>query len=596
MTLAAGARLGPYEILSPLGRGGMGEVYRATDRRLGRDVAIKVIREESDLSEKLLSRFEIEAKAIAALNHPNILALHDIGNEKGVVYAVMELLEGETLRTRLGRGRLPVAKTIEFAIQIARGLAAAHERGFVHRDLKPENLFITQDGRVKILDFGLAQQATPVSANADTEETRFTTGAGIVVGTPGYIAPEQMFGEAATPRSDVFAFGVVAYEMLTGSHPFSRGKATDTAAAVVRDNPPPLAPAVAGLPFGLAKILERCLAKHPADRPGSARDLALYLESLGSTGDQESAAPAVAPEEVRRLRLRVVAIACGLLSLLAVTPWMVVEMMSGRAVTQRIDADLLRAEQLVRRVQRERFGALSLTARLIASFPELKALFATDAATVRDYLTSYQQRNPGVPLLAALAADNKVIARTDITTPQAGDENWIGALVGGRGEPIVVEIGGRPHHAAAAAVDAGDNLFGYIVGAAPVDAEFAAALREATQDEVVLLSDSSALASTLRTASPWRTRSEWRSSGGGPDRSTNVTIGVQEFVAREVPLVDKPAVSAVILKSRDEAAQPFGRIQNALAIVALVGLVLAAIAGVLIARAIAGTLERGAGL
>src|SRR6188508_1888152 len=207
MSLETGARLGPYEILSPLGRGGMGEVYRATDTRLGRDVAVKVIRSDAEVDASQLARFEDETRAIAALNHPNILALHDIGNANGVVYAVMELLDGETLRTRLARGRLPVPKTVDFAVQIARGLAAAHERGFIHRDLKPDNLFITQDGRVKILDFGLAQQEAPTSPDADTQATRFTTGKGIVVGTPGYIAPEQMFGAPATTRSDLFAFG-----------------------------------------------------------------------------------------------------------------------------------------------------------------------------------------------------------------------------------------------------------------------------------------------------------------------------------------------------------------------------------------------------
>jgi hypothetical protein len=590
MSLSAGMRLGPYEILSPLGRGGMGEVYRATDTRLGRAVAVKVIRAESGITERQLSRFESEARAIAALNHPNILALHDIGNDNGVVYAVMELLEGETLRARLGRGRLPIAKAIELAVQIARGLAAAHERGFVHRDLKPENVFVTQDGHVKILDFGLAQQAEPVSANSDTKETRFTTGTGIVVGTPGYIAPEQMFGEAATSKSDLFAFGVVVHEMLSGSHPFSRPTVTDTAAAIIRDNPPPLITAVAGLPSGLASILERCLEKQPADRPGSARDLALYLESIGS--EAEAAPPAVAPQDVRRLRVRLMALACGLLAVLAVVPWIVVRAMSSRAVTETIDADLVRAEQLVRRVQRERFSALSLTARLIASFPELKALFATDAATVRDYLTSYQQRNPGVPLLAALGPDAKMMARTDTATPEPGDEEWIATLLASRGEPIVVRIGGRPYHAAAAPLEAGGNLFGYIVGAAPVDPEFAAALREATQDEVVLLSDTSALASTLRTAAPWRTRDDWRGAGGGPERSTSVTIGVQQFVAREVPLVDKPAVSAVILKSRDEAAQAFGGMHTALLLVALAGLAAAAACGVFITRMIAATLSR----
>jgi protein kinase-like protein len=596
MSLASGARLGPYEIVSPLGRGGMGEVYRATDTRLGRDVAVKVIRSDSEVNATQLARFEDETRAIAALNHPNILALHDIGNSNGVVYAVMELLDGETLRTRLARGKLPVVKTIDYAIQIARGLAAAHERGFIHRDLKPDNLFLTQDGRVKILDFGLAQQEPSVSTDADTQATRFTTGPGIVVGTPGYIAPEQMFGAAATTRSDLFAFGVVVHEMLTGSHPFSRGTVTDTATAIVRDDPPPLSPAVAGLPTGVAKIIERCLEKHAADRPGSARDLALYLEAIGTAPDQAATVQSVEPGEIRRLRLRVLAVACGLAASLAVAPWIIVRAMSSRAVTAAIDADLTRAEQVARRVQRDRFNAVALTARLIASFPELKALFATDAATVRDYLASYQQRNSGAPLLVALGADSKIIARTDNVAPGAGDDEWIGALLGGHGDPIVVPIGGRPYHAAAAPVEAGGNLFGYIIGAAPVDAEFAGALREATQDEVLLFSNAALLASTLRSPAPWRTGEEWRSAGGGPDRSTSVTIGVQQFIAREVPLVDKPSVSAVLLASRDEADAPFGRIQTGLAILALLGLAAAAIGGVLIARAVGRTFNDKLGL
>jgi hypothetical protein len=591
MSLATGARLGPYEILSPLGRGGMGEVYRATDTRLGRDVAVKVIRSDTEVDDSQLARFEDETRAIAALNHPNILALHDIGNANGVVYAVMELLDGETLRTRLARGRLPVAKTIDFAIQIARGLAAAHERGFIHRDLKPDNLFITQDGRVKILDFGLAHQEAPASADAETQATRFTTGRGIVVGTPGYIAPEQMFGAPATTRSDLFAFGVVVHEMLTGSHPFSRGSVTDTAAAIARDDAPPLGPAVAGLPTGVAKIIERCLEKQAADRPGSARDLALYLQAIGATPDQTSTAHSIDRAEARRLRLKVLAIACGLLAIFSVAPWIIVRAMSSRAVTAAIDADLTRAEQVARRVQRDRFNTVSLTARLVASFPELKALFATDAATVRDYLASYQQRNSGVPLLIALGADSKVIARTDNLAPGAGDDEWIGALLGGHGEPIVVQIGDRPYHAAAAPVEAGGNVFGYIVGAAPVDAEFAGALREATQDEVLLFSSTALLASTLRTAAPWRTRDEWRRAGGGVDRSAGVTVGVQQFIGREVPLVEKPAVSAVLLSSRDEADAPFAGIQTSLAVLALAGLAAAAIGGLFIARALAATLK-----
>jgi len=286
------------------------------------------------------------------------------------------------------------------------------------------------------------------------------------------------------------------------------------------------------------------------------------------------------------------AVACGLVALFSMAPWIVARVMSGRAVGTTIDADLARAEQLARRAQRDRFGALSLTARLIASFPELKALFATDAATIRDYLVSYQQRNPGVPLLVALGPDSKVIARTDTPAPSAGDEAWIAALVGNHGDPLVVSIGGKPYHAAISPIEAAGNMFGYIVGAAPVDAEFAATLREATQDEVVLLSGSETLASTLRTPPRWRTRDEWRREGVGPDHAAAVSIGVQEFVAREVVLVEKPPVSAVILKSRDEAGEPFGRIENGLMAIGVLGLVAAALAGVWISRTIAAALQR----
>ena len=221
--IGIGARLGPYEILGPIGRGGMGEVYRARDARLGREVAVKVLPADADQMPDLLPRFEREAQAVAALNHPNILALHDIGNDAGVVYAVMELLEGDTLRVRLEQAkRFTPLKAIDYAIQIARGLAAAHERGIVHRDLKPENIFITHDGRVKILDFGLAQQETTPAGDGVSRDTRFTTEPGVLLGTPGYTAPEQILGEPATVRSDLFALGIVLYEMLTGAHPFRR--------------------------------------------------------------------------------------------------------------------------------------------------------------------------------------------------------------------------------------------------------------------------------------------------------------------------------------------------------------------------------------
>jgi hypothetical protein len=582
--IVIGARLGPFEILGPIGRGGMGEVYRARDARLGREVAVKVLLSDAAQMPDLLPRFQREAQAVAALNHPNILALHDIGNDAGVVYAVMELLEGDTLRARLQQaGRFTPIKAIDYAIQIARGLAAAHERGIVHRDLKPENIFITRDGHVKILDFGLAQQETAPPTDGSSDSTRFTTEPGMLLGTPGYTAPEQILGEPATPRSDLFALGVVVHEMLTGRHPFLRPTLTDTVTAILREDPPSFENAVPGLPVGIAKIVGRCLDKHPTDRPASARDLALFLEAAGADSARLPSGRAIGPEAVPRVRNRILAISCGLLVLLSMVIWGFVRVMADRAVTSAIEADLTRAERLVLRVQRDRLAMLTLTARLVASFPELKALFATDAATVRDYLVSYQQRNPEVPLLVALGPDGKVLARTDEVSASR-DEAWIGSLARAE-EPGVVQIRDRLYHAAAAVADAGGNVFGQVVAAMPADDAFAAALREVTQDEVLLLSDSRVLASTLRGAhTPWRSRDEWRRAGGRADRSIAVDIGVQRFAAREVVLSDKPPLSAVIIKSRDEAIEPFRRIQNGIVLIGLLCAVVAAAGSIWIAR------------
>ena len=588
MGLVGGTRLGPYEILGPIGAGGMGEVYRARDIRLNRDVAVKVLPEDTAVIPDRLPRFEREARAVAALNHPNILAIHDLGNESGLVYAVMELLEGETLRARLAAaGRLSPLKAINYASQIARGLAAAHERGIVHRDLKPENLFITSDGRVKILDFGLAQQeAVPVNV-VDARATRFTTEPGTVLGTPGYMSPEQVLGQPATVRSDLFTFGVIVHEMLTGSHPFLRETIADTVAAILREDPRPLGRV---LPAGLVGILESCLDKHAADRPASARDIALFLEAAGPNSNDSGTWPRVAPADVRRLRNRMVAISCGLLILLSGTTWAFVRTMADRTVAAAIDADLIRADRLVRRVQRERLTALALTARLIASFPELRALFATDTLTIRDFLLSYQQRNPDVPLLIALGPDGTVIARTDDVSASARDDEWIAALIDAPGEGTVVQMRDRPYHAAAATADAGGNVFGHVVGAIPVDDGFAASIREATQDEVVLLSNTAVLASTLRgSQTPWRSHDEWRRAGGGLDRATEVSIGAQRFAAREVVLADHPAVGAIVLKSRDEAIAPFRRIQTGVIVIGMLCVAVAAGGSVWIVRTLTST-------
>jgi Tol biopolymer transport system component len=290
MTLAAGARLGPYEVTSPLGAGGMGEVYRAKDTKLDRAVAIKVLPTHLAADREALARFEREAKAVAALSHPNILAIHDFGSHEGTTYAVTELLEGQTLRERLAAGSVPLRKAIDYGIQIARGLAGASERGIVHRDVKPENLFVTHDGRVKILDFGLARQASPVLKEGDTSSPTLSHSAdhGALLGTVGYISPEQVRGQTADHRSDIFALGVVLYEMVSGRRAFKRASVVETLNAILTEEPPELPGE--GVVRDLDRVVRHCLEKNPAERFQSARDLAFDLESLtGSSGSSRTA-------------------------------------------------------------------------------------------------------------------------------------------------------------------------------------------------------------------------------------------------------------------------------------------------------------------
>jgi serine/threonine protein kinase len=282
MSLAVAARLGPYEVLGPLGAGGMGEVYRARDKRLGRDVAIKVLPESVAGDPEALSRFEREAKAVASLSHPHIVALFDFGREGALSYIVTELLEGETLRSRLQAGPLSVRKAVDLAIQIADGLAAAHERGIIHRDLKPENVFITREGHIKILDFGLAKLP---NAEVDAKQlthapTASQTAAGVLMGTMGYMSPEQVRGKAIDLRSDIFSFGAVLYEMLAGRRAFSGDSLADMASAILKDDPPDLCRVNPTVPIGLERIVRHCLEKDPGERLHSAHDLAFELRTF----------------------------------------------------------------------------------------------------------------------------------------------------------------------------------------------------------------------------------------------------------------------------------------------------------------------------
>jgi Tol biopolymer transport system component len=314
MTLASGVKLGPYEILSPLGAGGMGEVYKARDARLNRFVAIKVLPESVARDADALARFEREAHAVAALSHPNILAIHDFGTHDGVAYAVTELLQGETLREMLSGGALPLRKTVDFSRQICAGLAAAHAAGIVHRDLKPDNVFVTNDGRVKILDFGLAK---PVVRKGSADETHSPTVSaytepGTVMGTVGYMSPEQVKARDVDHRSDIFSFGAVLYEMLTGQRAFQRETAAETMTAVLREDPPEPSATGRPIPAALDRVVRHCLEKRPEQRFQSASDIAFALEETSGAFSGASAAS----DRVSRFRgtlgIAVIALVLGL--------------------------------------------------------------------------------------------------------------------------------------------------------------------------------------------------------------------------------------------------------------------------------------------
>jgi Tol biopolymer transport system component len=383
MTLAAGTRLGHYEVVTPIGAGGMGEVYRARDTKLGRDVALKVLPERVAESPELRERFEREARAVASLSHPGILAIHDFGTEGETTYAVMELLEGETLRDRLASGPFPSRRAVEVALPLARALAAAHDKGLVHRDVKPENVFLTRDGQVKILDFGLARQAPGLLTNSADDSVSPTmapgTEPGTVLGTVGYMSPEQVKGLEADARSDIFSFGAVLYEMLTGRRAFRGETGAETMTAILRADPPEMETLTEGVAPALERIVEHCLEKEPSRRFRDAHDLAFALETASGASSRSHAAQALPPTEAPGRRFLPLAWAVGWLVALSIA------VQVGRLIEQRLQEDRPRETP--------------------ASFTRLTNL-------------------PGPELWPTLSPDGKTLAfvRSTGTTPDANDQ------------------------------------------------------------------------------------------------------------------------------------------------------------------------------
>ncbi len=314
MPLNPGNRLGRYEIIAALGAGGMGEVYRARDERLQRDVAIKVLRQEATADPDLLRRFALEARSASALNHPNILIVHDVGMEGAIPYIVSELVDGEPLGALIARGKVPVRKVLDLAVQVADGLSAAHQAGIVHRDLKPANIMVTKAG-AKILDFGLAK-AVPKEVAGKIEQQTGTT-PGIIVGTATYMSPEQVRGEALDPRTDQFSFGLVIYEMLTGKAPFARSSAMSTMAAIVEEQATPIGELNPSVPAPLRWCVERCLAKDREDRYASTADLKRELQTIRQHLDESTGSQPALPAQPARRKRRVIPILLGLGGLLA---------------------------------------------------------------------------------------------------------------------------------------------------------------------------------------------------------------------------------------------------------------------------------------
>ena len=412
MPIQAGTRFGAYEIAALIGAGAMGEVYRAIDTRLHRTVAIKILSGDFDGDADRLRRFMQEAEATGRVSHPNIVAVYDVGTQDGAPFIVSELLEGETLRPRLGRGRIPVEQAIRWTADLAGGLAAAHERGLVHRDLKPENVFVTTDGRVKILDFGLARLEPSRSAGSPQDmATVQATQAGAILGTPGYMAPEQLQGRPADGRADVFALGAVFYEMLTGSRAFSGATMIDAMHATLHAEPAPLSSGVRAAAPGVERLLARAMAKDPAARVPSARDFATELAGLAG------AAPA------GRSPSRAGFLAAGVVLALATAAvvFLLVRRNSGlpSGAPEIHSLAVLPLENLSHDASQEFFSD-GMTAALITDFAKVSSLRVISRTSVMRY------RNAAVSL-PQIARELKVDAIVSGSVMRVGDEVRIDA-------------------------------------------------------------------------------------------------------------------------------------------------------------------------
>jgi serine/threonine-protein kinase len=381
MPLKAGTRIDHYEIAGPLGSGGMGEVYRAKDSKLGRDVAIKVLREEGASDPDRLKRFELEARSASALNHPNLITIYDIGRIGSTPYIAMELVEGQTLREILSSGAIGTRKMLQWAAQVADGLAKAHASGIVHRDLKPENLMISNDGFVKIMDFGLAKLVPHKDAVSDSAPTAELTEPGMVLGTIGYMSPEQAAGRPADHRSDQFSLGSILYEMATGRHAFRKDTAVQTLSAIIEAEPEPLEKSNPDVPFPFRRIVERCLSKAPDGRYDSTRDLAKELQDVRDHHSQISSVPSsLSPSRSRSARPRVVLALVGALAVL-----LAVMLFRSRAPSARVESLAVLPLENLSGDPEEEYFADGMTEALIADLAKIGALKVISRTSVMQY-------------------------------------------------------------------------------------------------------------------------------------------------------------------------------------------------------------------